>query len=134
MVNTTDPPERSLEARSKALFDTSVAELDAATRSRLRQARHAAVEQAGGRARFTWWVPTLTGAVVAGLLILALPMLGPKLADVPLNDNLAARAEDLSLLMNDEDLDLLEDMEFYAWLDETPEAFEAPAESDRGAS
>ncbi len=133
MVKTTDTPtgDRTLETRSKAVFDASVRELDVSIRSRLRQARHAAAERAGGTSRSLWWIPALTAATVAGLVILLVPSLEPQ---QPPPDSFAARAEDMSLLMNEDSLELLEEMEFYVWLDDAPGALDAPAEPKHGDS
>lgn len=127
MVNGNDTPaqDATLETRSKALFDASVAELDGSTRSRLCQARHAALAQAQQRPRAVWWMPTVATAAVAAMVAFLLPSFQSQ--RVPLSEDNLAAADDLTLLMNDESLDLLEEIEFYAWLAET-DAFESPAQ------
>jgi anti-sigma-K factor RskA len=132
-ANDTPAPDAALETRSKALFDASVAELDARSRSRLCQARHAALEQAQQRPRVVWWMPALATAAMAALVAVILPRIDTRSPQQPLTESLAA-ADDMTLLMNDENLDLLEEMEFYAWLAETPDAFESPAEPGRTQS
>jgi len=122
----------ALEARSKALFDASVAALDGSTRSRLNQARHAALKQAQQRPRTVWWMPALASAALAMLVALILPRMQPQQQPLDASSNTAeevslAAADDLTLLMNDENLDLLEEMEFYTWLAES-DAFESPAQ------
>lgn len=126
MVNGNEAPaqDTALQTRSKALFDASVTELDGATRSRLCQARHAAVASAQRRPRAVWWMPAAATAALAAVVALILPDLRPQ--PVPSEASLAA-TDDLTLLMNEESLDLLEEMEFYAWLTET-DAFDGPAE------
>jgi hypothetical protein len=126
MVNGNETPaqDAALETRSKALFDASVAELDGSTRSRLCQARHAASAQTQRRPGAVWWMPAIATAVVAALVALLLPSFQ---SQQPLSEESLADADDLTLLMNDESLDLLEEMEFYAWLAET-DAFDNPAE------
>lgn len=129
MVNTNETPGRDtqLETRSKTLFDASVAGLDASTRSRLCQARHAALSRAQRQPRAIWWVPALASAAVAAVIAMLLPSFDAQQATT----SFAAaddQADDMTLLMNDESLDLLEEMEFYAWLAETPDAFESPAD------
>ena len=119
------PDREGLENRSKALFDASVAELDGSTRSRLCQARHAALAQTRQRPRTVWWMPAMASAALAMVVALILPDLRPQPQTLS-EENLAA-ADDLTLLMNDESLDLLEEMEFYAWLAET-DALDSPAE------
>jgi hypothetical protein len=121
--------DQALEIRSKELFDASVAALDGSTRSRLNQARHAALEQAQQRPRVVWWMPALASAALAMLVALILPRMESQQAlEVTAESEVSlAAADDLTLLMNDENLDLLEEMEFYAWLAET-DAIENPAE------
>ena len=109
-------------ARAKAVFDASVAGLDGRTRSRLTQARHAAVE-ALARPRAAWrsrWLPA------AGLAAAALAAVVVMLDVQPGNNEpqFAAVVEDMELLTGAEDIELLEDMEFYAWLEGVPDASE----------
>ncbi|HXC20122.1 MAG TPA: hypothetical protein VNV13_01490, partial [Steroidobacteraceae bacterium] len=64
----------AFETRSRALFQDSVDNLDFAMRSRLTQARHAAIEAAGRRAwylRWTVWTPEVgvTAAAVLGVAL-----------------------------------------------------------------
>jgi hypothetical protein len=127
MVNGNDTPaqDATLETRSKALFDASVAELDGSTRSRLCQARHAALAQAPRRQRPVWWMPAVATAAVAAIMAFLLPSFQ---LQQPLSEENLAAADDMTLLMNDESLDLLEEIEFYAWLEET-DAFDSPAQT-----
>ena len=73
-LNTQDAP---LEARSRALFQESVERIDMRTRSRLTQARHAALE-AAERARPRAWfmrLPVLTSAAgVAAAAVLGVSL------------------------------------------------------------
>ncbi len=132
MVTSDDTPmqDQSLESRSKALFDASVHDLDASVRTRLRQARHAASAQMPRRSRPVWLVPALTSVAAAVLIALVLPRLDRQ---HPLTESFAA-TEDMTLLMNDENLELIEDIEFYAWLDDAPDAFDNAVETGRGDS
>ncbi|HWX79649.1 MAG TPA: hypothetical protein VNZ02_06160 [Steroidobacteraceae bacterium] len=64
----------AFETRTRALFQDSVDNLDFAMRSRLTQARHAAIEAAGRRAwylRWTVWTPAagVTAAAVLGVAL-----------------------------------------------------------------
>jgi hypothetical protein len=134
MVKTTDTSsqDRTLETRSKAAFDASVSELQPGICVRLREARRAAVQPTGNRSRRLWWIPAFSTAAIAGLVLWLTPVLEPR--QQPLTDSLVARTEDMSLLMNEDNLELIEEMEFYAWLEDAPGAFETPKEVDRGAS
>ncbi len=124
--NETPAQDATLETRSKALFDASVAELDGSTRSRLCQARHAALAQVPQRQRPVWWMHAAATATVVAIVAILLPSF--QSPQQPLSEENLAAADDLTLLMNDESLDLLEEIEFYAWLEET-DAFDNPAQS-----
>jgi hypothetical protein len=71
MVMNDDTPESGLEARSRELFHDSVDALDMRVRSRLTQARHAALEAAAARKpwflRLRVWTPA-AGVTAAALL------------------------------------------------------------------
>ncbi len=108
--------DKDLESLARGVFDESVERLDGATRSRLTQARHAALaELARPRLRLATWVPAgaLAGAAVLAVMLWTQPGPGnapePALAAVP--------ADDFEMLTMGEDLDLLdEDVGFYAWV------------------
>lgn len=113
--------DRELEERAKLLFDESVSALDAHTRSKLTQARYRALEELDKTAP-AWtsrWLPA--GAVAAGLLAVMVLWQGspPGVPDAG-NFNVAA-ATDLEILMGSEELEMIEELEFYAWLDEQAE-------------
>ena len=65
-----DKSQQAFEARSRALFDHSVEDLDMRVRSRLTQARHAALAGAAPRLRLprrAWWMPA-AGVAAAAVL------------------------------------------------------------------
>lgn len=100
-------------AQAKGAFDDSVERLDAAALSRLNQGRHAALEQLhGARTAGVWgsWVP-LTG-VAAAALIAVMVVRGPESVDLP-----TALVTDFEILLEGENLEMLEDLEFYSWLE-----------------
>ena len=70
-------PERAFERHAKKAFDRSVRDLDAGTRSRLAQARRAALEQAEEQPSRRGWTWSLApaGAVAASVLVVALVLL-----------------------------------------------------------
>src|SRR5262245_25446777 len=113
--------DSSFERRTKRVFDDSVAALDAATRSKLTQARYRALEeQASVRDRGVMSSLMPAGAVAATALVALLvvwqgPQRPPKVPDSePLSD--------LEILLGEEDLQMLdEEIEFYGWLEEQPE-------------
>lgn len=108
------------ERRTKRVFDASVAAIDAATRSRLTQARYRALEErASPRAR-SWrsaLVPAgavAATALVAWLVVWQSPPTSTAVQGTPLAD--------LEILLGEEDLEMLdEELEFYGWLEEQPE-------------
>ena len=106
------------ERRTKRLFDESVSGLDAATRSRLTQARHRALEERSARGRgWAWWL--VPAGTLAATALVAWLVLQP----LPANDALqTAQLTDLEILLGEEDLEMLdEELEFYGWLEEQPE-------------
>ena len=122
-------------ARVRVLLDEWEFDLDAATASRLNRARQTALGALPGPSGTSAWRAWLGGGVVAAglaLLILRLPNpvadlpppsdpgLRPEVVSVPpvsaLSPELVA-APDFEMLTDAERLALLEDLEFYAWLD-----------------
>lgn len=105
-----------LESRAKAAFDQRVGQLDAATRSRLTRARHAAL--AGLErppARFRGWLPAgaLAAAALLAVMLWPRPQPAADRSPVPLA---STAGEDFELITSGDDLDMLdEDVEFYAW-------------------
>lgn len=108
------------ERRARELFDASVEELDAATRSRLNRARHAALEEAEQARRNPWrgWLPAAAAASAALLAVVLWQfqggsmerVAGPTGADVP-------PADVVEMLANGEGFDVAsDDPEFYRWL------------------
>ena len=110
----------NFERRAKRVFDDSVAALDAATRSKLTQARYRALEQQESARDWSWrssLVPA--GTVAATALVAFLAMWQP----LPQNDAVQkAPLGDLEILLGEEDLEMLdEELEFYGWLEAQPE-------------
>ncbi len=101
------------ENKAKKLFDDSVDRLDAATLSRLNQGRHAALDALqGSRPVGAWgrWVPA-TG-VAAAVLVAVMVVRGPNAVDLPI-----VSVTDFEILLEGENLEMLEDLEFYSWLE-----------------
>lgn len=121
---TIDPRERALEERSRALFRESVEGLDMATRSRLTQARHRALEAARHSGPRRWlglhaFLAPAAGVTAAALLATAL-WFGTPLGHHPITEPQAA-FEDLDLIASSDEgsgdaLEMMqEDPDFYAW-------------------
>ena len=106
---------RNIKDKARSVFDQSVARIDGATRSRLTQARHAAVAELRRPAfRPASWLPAAAAAAAAVLAVMLWTQPGP--GSVPAPVLAAAPVDDFEWITLGEDLDLLdEDVEFYAW-------------------
>lgn len=113
-------------ARARAVFDRGVESIDGSTRSRLTQARYAAVAELGRATAWrSPWVPATAAAAAAVLAVALWLQPGDPGQAPPSPQRAAVPTDDFELLAMGEDLDLLgEDLEFYAWA--------AQAESDNG--
>ena len=111
--------DQDFERRAECAFDASVTAVDAATRSRLTQARYRALDEL--RSRPSAWRMALapaaaaaTLAVVGWLVVWQAPPNAGVVQDASLGD--------LEILLGEEDLEMLdEELEFYGWLEEQPE-------------
>jgi len=103
--------DEQLAREAKQAFDRSLDGLDAATLSRLNRGRQAALAEARQPTR-QWlrWMPA-TGVAAAVLLVLVMQQ-GP--GDVAV---IAAPEADLEILLGEESIEMLEELEFYSWLD-----------------
>ena len=117
--------KNSLEERSRALFHDSVENLDMRVRSRLTQARYAALESASKRRRVraVWWAPA-AGVTAAAVIGMALFFGAPSLHHaVPSTDGQSI--EDLDLLATENGGDTMEmlqdDPDFYDFADKAAE-------------
>jgi len=111
----TGASDEQFSKRAATLFDDSVQTLDAQARSRLNRARHNAVSQATRNRPRTYWVSaaaTVAAVAVTGAMFWS--------AQGPGRDYVApAVTSDFEILLNSDSLELLEDLEFYSWMDET---------------
>jgi len=107
-------PNEQFEQRAKALFDDSVASLDAATLSKLNQGRQAALVAATNAPRVWFrWVPAAGMATAA--LVAVLVVRGPGMVDVPTTAN--SMPGDFEILIGDDALEMIEELDFYSWID-----------------
>jgi hypothetical protein len=100
--------------RAVALLDESAEVLDAATLSRLNRARQAALAQR--RAVASGW---MVGAGFAGAALALLLAFGirQRNASSPTQAPVAVEQSEADALTSDDNLDLYENLDFYAWLD-----------------
>jgi hypothetical protein len=116
--------EEAFAKKAKQRFDESVARLDGETQSRLNRSRHAALaELENGRPAWVQWMPA-TGIAAAAVLAVVV------WTGMPVTDELASPdvASDMEILLTEDSLEMLEDLEFYSWidLDEELEALPQP--------
>jgi hypothetical protein len=118
------------ERNARVVLEASVSRIDARTRSRLNQARHAALEAASAR-RPAWWrslaLMPAASAAAAAVLVATLLWHGQPGERGAMEAQRSAVEEDMDLLADGEALDLVEggDGSFYEW---------AVAETDNGES
>ena len=104
--------------RARTRFDESVDRLDGETRSRLNQARHRALSELDrGNAAWRGWVPA-TGVAAAAAVALVMWTGGWQADDM----DESAAVTDMEILLTEDSLEMLEDLEFYSWMDLDEEA------------
>lgn len=116
-----DSKRRTLEARTKEVFEESLGALDGHTRSRLAQARSRALEELNSRAGRRWgasWAPA--GAVALAALATWMLWFGRPEPEGTAAFS-AAAASDLEILLGEEELEMIQELEFYAWLEDQAE-------------
>jgi hypothetical protein len=103
--------------RAIALLDRSTEDLDAATLSRLRRARQAALAQRRTSSRR--WVLGAGFAGAAAVLFGVAIGVHQRIdtSSRSAEDAVPLQAGDIDILTDDEALDLSENLDFYAWLD-----------------
>jgi hypothetical protein len=109
-----EPGANPLERRARELFDDSVERLDGHTRSRLNQARQAALAE-WQRSTRSWSLTASLGGLTAVVLVAVVMLMWPG-ARTP--NRGAVPLDDLEIVAEGDNLELLQDVEFYAWLDQ----------------
>lgn len=135
MTTTKHNVDAAFEARTKADFDAGVEGLDAATRARLARARNRALVEVERRSFIPAWV--LEHARAAAAVAIVAVIAGWLLVRVESSSQpglqTMTEVTDLELLLEPDELEMFEDLEFYAWLDEQSEAQAPAADPDDGA-
>lgn len=109
--------------KARQLFDESVGSLDGATRSKLNRGRQAALAelQTGGR-RWVQWAPA-GGVAVAAVAALIVWTGSPQIDEMATPEV----ASDMEILLTEDSLEMLEDLEFYSWIEFEGESNESEA-------
>src|SRR3954471_16746335 len=105
------------EKRTRAVLEESAARLDGRTRSRLTQARHAALAHANRPARNRWRSYLPAGAATAAAVLAVVMWPGPQRGTSQLTQ-VASPVEDMELLTDGDAPDFVDDgvdLEFYEW-------------------
>ena len=114
--NGSEKEARFLEKARQALL-ASEDRLDAATLARLRDARAKAVEAAEGRARGFFripnWMRVGAFATAAAAVLVFAVWVDPQRQELPVKS-----PDEFEIVLNADNFDLYEDMEFYEWLAE----------------
>ena len=103
----------AFEKQLKETFDESVDSLDGATLSKLNRGRHEALAQLQKpRQQWSRWMPA-TGAV-AVILVAVVVLQTPSAIDDVAG---IATVTDMEILLGEDSIEVLEDLEFYSWID-----------------
>ena len=106
-------PDNTFGTKAKAAFDASVDGLDAATLSRLNRSRHEALaELEHPKRQWSSWMPA-TGVAAAVLLAVFLLQSPSAVKDVAVPTSVT----DMEILLGEDSIEMLEDLEFYSWID-----------------
>lgn len=113
--------DEEFAARAGRRLRDSADELDAATLSRLNRARQIALgtigHRAGGRNRRNQWLPVGAAAALAVMTVVLWQGQAPG-PDAGVSAIMADESADIELLFDDGDLEMYEELEFFAWLSE----------------
>jgi len=119
-MSTKDEPSE-FEMRTRALLEESVARVDGRIRSRLTQARYAALEEARrkrhGILRNPAWLPAFGTAAAAVLVAIVLWTRAPVTELPTMAESSPTAFDDLDMLADADALELMEDWDqgFYEW-------------------
>ena len=116
--------------KARAIFDDSVDSLDGEAQSRLNRSRQAALAELDSGTvslgRWTQWAPAAGAAAVAVVAVVMLN--GNPSVEQVISQTATQPASDFELLMAEDSFDMLQDLEFYSWID-----IDAEVEAGKGA-
>jgi hypothetical protein len=113
--------QTDFEQRSRELLQQSAEQLDGTTRSRLTQARHAALDAIKQRQRKGmggYWLLPATGVAAAVVAVLFVQQPAPEQVAIttPTSSPLAV-IDAMDIVTAEDSLEFYRDVDFYAWLD-----------------
>ena len=105
--------------KARAMFDDSVDGLDGQAQSRLNKSRQAALAELDSGTlslgRWTQWAPAAGAAAVAVVAVVMLN--GNPSVEQVISPTASQPASDFELLMAEDSFDMLQNLEFYSWID-----------------
>ncbi|MDJ0699541.1 MAG: hypothetical protein QNJ07_06755 [Woeseiaceae bacterium] len=107
--------DRQFAEKAKQLFDESVDGIDAATLSRLNRGRQEAIaelDRSRSLGRWLRWAPA--AGVAAAAIMVVMIMQGPAPGSI---DSPQTTAADFEILLDEGDIEMFEDLEFFALMD-----------------
>lgn len=108
-------------ARAKTRFDDSVDRLDAATLSKLNRGRQAALAELSSARPISPWLRWMPAAGVAAAALIVVVMLQVPVGLETPSDAILGTSEsvaaDFEILIGEDSLEMIEDLEFYSWID-----------------
>lgn len=113
------------ESRSQRLFQHSTQQLDGRTRSKLTQARHAALDELHSTSHRPVWMRWWPAGAVTAAAVLAV-MLTLQSSQQP-RDEAVLPLDDFDIVATAEDLQIVEDFDFYEWLPAELDHSDGPA-------
>jgi hypothetical protein len=118
-----DAADRAFEQRARADLRRTVDQTPPDVQARLDQIVHGVLNQPPQPRKIHLALPAGAVALIAGLLV-AQPWHQPETPSAP-----ASASDEFALLIDGDNLDLLEQMEFYQWLDRQPGVLDEAAAS-----
>ena len=112
---TAELEDRAFASKAKEIFDQSVQGLDGEAQSRLNRARQEALAHAGAGVGHSQWLRWAPATGVAAAAVVAVVVLTGR----PPIDELTppATVGDFEILLDQESFEMLEELEFYSWID-----------------
>jgi hypothetical protein len=114
----TDDDRKRLEEKARADYRAAISGIEPEDSARLAAARRKAMLDGKPAGPVRWMLPAGAAAAIAAGLIIGLPDSDPGYPELVATD----AVEDMELLLADESLEMIEDLDFYLWLDVEPDA------------